>query len=595
MSATATAKAVGPLQSPSPKKEGIRPPPPTKPNPATTTAADHSSTPANATAKGSRRAQGWHSAIGGGAGGVGSASSSGNGIRETHSNLDGKGLMQSRVNSSMPRRSSVQFSEDALNNNNNNSSPRATSKSRSTASSNKDDAAFRQSMADFLTVMYGDRKTNTGGDGTNATAGKGRDDGSRTSTTAGGATAKGNIPKVQRSGSPHLPPSGVKGPLVKGLTANGSRQATGDRIDTLVDTLVRAYSLQVTSSRSDFHGTSGSPDDDNPISYNRPRNQNYRRAVASPRLGRGSGAGSGHSGVDTNEVSLFVSQAMDGFIGPAGLRQQGLPSTRSVLSSLGVDKNVFGLMSFQTKSNMQEVDAAEDESDTKLEPMYVGEQALFKSVGTRPNMNDISVSKSMRGVIPVPAELGDELGQDSGRPGGAQRRVSSGVGSRRTGSDSAKSHLNNSNLSLDSAVQAGTTRNSNASQHDSSGGPRVATRGFGADGHHQNNKSMTRCMSLDSKALGVAAGRSCANGGGNDDDSWGDDAGMTASGAVVVSSARSLLDYSKARHSAAFNSALHELLEEEQLKRDVVAAVEHQLRGYIVSLEAEERTKKKTG
>ncbi|KPA73931.1 hypothetical protein ABB37_09526 [Leptomonas pyrrhocoris] len=573
MPVTGAPKAGGSVPSLSPKKGTARPPHPTKPGPSSM-ATGHSGTPTNATAKGSRRAQGWHSAVGGG-------STASLGVTgELQPTLDSKDSMHSRANGGVPRRSSVQFSADALDN---------TSKPRPSAP-NKDDAAFRQSMADFLTVMYGDR---TSGSSTSAAGGGGDSGGTSVASKGKGEGAgnsgadKGDTSKAQRSGSPNLPLPGAKGPLVKGLTANGSRQTTGDRIDTLVDTLVRAYSRQATSSRGDFHGTTGGPDDDNPISYNRPRPQNYRRAVASSRQGQGGG----RSGIDADEVSLFVSQAMDSFIGPGGLRQHGLPSTRSVLSSLGVDKNVFGLISFQTRSNMQDVDAVEDESDTKLEPMYVGEQAMFKSVGTRPNVNDISISKSMRGVMPAPAELTAELAKESGSGNSvvSQCRVSSAARTRRFSGGPPQGRLNNSNMSLDSGAAGGGGSgklDGSGTRQDGEGGRQISPRRRSAGGGAHPRVSL--CMSLDSKALGNGA----AN---DDDDNWGNDttALPTVLAPVVVSSARSLLDFSKTRHSAATEAALSELMEEEQLKRGVVMAVERQLRGYVVSLEAEEGTKKK--
>ncbi|KAK7195142.1 hypothetical protein NESM_000438300 [Novymonas esmeraldas] len=513
--------------------------------------------PSTATTKGSRRAQGWHTAVGS------TTLPPASGANQPA--LDAKVLGGSRTNSGIARRSSVQFSKDALDNQ---SGPR-TPKPRVGAS--RDDAAdFRQSMADFLTVMYGD-KTASGAVGAGAKGGAGEPGASRPAPLAGRAPP----PPLA---SPRTGAPGNTGPLTKGLTANSGAHPQGDRIDTLVESLVRAYSRRAISARGDLHSsTAAAPDDEAPITYQRPRQANYRRAVASPRLSHG--GGSAH---DNNEVSVFVSQAMDNILGPGGMRGgQGLSSNRSILSSLGLDKNLFNLMQFQTHSSLQNVVVEGEDSDTVLEPMYVGEQALFRSVGTRPNMNDVSVSKSMRGFGP-PAPPG-------------------------TGKDT---RLNATLAPL---------RGASGGPHPTSGGPTPAppkaavgwTRkpsldsdevknaaGVGARGSSGKGATEAVCMSLDSKALGRADGVD-----GDADDSWGEvpatgsPAKATDSGGrpPVVSSARSLLDYSKARASAAVQRVFGALLDEEQLKRDVVIAVEHQLRGYITSLEREEGAKRKSG
>lgn len=524
MSAPASSSAVskGPEKCISPKKDAAK----------AAAAASQSSV----TAKGNRRVQGWHSAVGGNAPPPPLASNP--------STSDAKSNISLQSGAGITRRTSVQFSKEALDHP---SGTRAPKPRQGGATTRDDTTDFRQSMADFLTVMYGDKTAST------AVGAGGKDGGSppakAKSAAVDGKPAPGAPAPAGRGPRPSTVVPSSTGPQVKGLTANaGHPLPHGDRIDTLVETLVRAYSRKTNSARGDFHGTVGA--DDDPIVYNRGRTNNYRRAMASPRASRASGLG-GH---DANEVSVFVSQAMDNILGPGG----AVSSNRSVLSSLGLDKNFTQLMSFQTKSNLNDVVQDEEDSDTVLEPMYVGEQALFRSVGTRPNMNDISVSKSMRGMIPpLPAPPG------GGGPVMPTRRPSA---------------LTDDKMSLDSAEVL--KKASGANTRAAGGVPRANAMQRGA----------ALVMSLDSKALGGA--------GGGEDDSWGDEpAGALAAKAAeagspaVVSSARSLLDYSRARASATVQKALDALEDEEQLKRDVVIAVEHQLRGYIVSLESEETGK----
>lgn len=523
---------------------------------------------ATATTRGSRRAQGWHLAVGGGA--LPSTASA------NHSALDAKLLRSSGASSGIALRSSVQFSKDTL------YSQSALSVPRVFHGAARDEAAdFRQNMADFLTVMYGD-KTASGVVGTDE-KGVGAPHASGKAFVAEPdipaallAAESGPPPRVSSSGG--VPP-GSKGPLVKGLTANSRRHSQGDHIDTLVESLVRAYSRRTTSARGEFQGTTG-PDDDRPIIYNVARQSNYCRAQASPRLSRGNGAGTGSG--HNNEVSVFVSQAMGNILSPGGIRGQGAVSNRSILSSLGLDRNLFNLMPFQTQSNLENVTEEED-SDTLLEPVYVGKQAMFRSVGTRPNISDISVSKSMRGVMSsAPRECGKNghlnttqapLRGDSGGP-----RRSSGI----TAPLWQRQGLGKSKQSLDTVEVMDKSR---ANQ-----------RGGSGAGCSTKNRNATLSMSLDSKALGKAGGAD------EEDDSWSDEPAGTLATKVmegespaIVSSARSLLDYCKTRADVTLQKALGALQDEEQLKRDVVIAVEHQLRMYIHSLERAERPKKGGG
>lgn len=521
-----------------------------------------------ATTRGSRRAQGWHLAVGGGAP-PGTAAAN-------HSALDVKTLGSSGANSGIALRASVQFSKDTLYSQSSPSVPKVYHRAA------HDEAAdFRQNMAEFLTVMYGD-KTASGVVGTDekdvgAPHAKGKAfTGELDIPAALLAAESGPLPRVSSLGG--VSPVG-KGPLVKGLTANSRRHSQGDRIDTLVESLVRAYSRRTTSARGEFQGTPG-PDDDRPINYNVPRQNNYCRAQVSPRLSRGNGVGvgSGHN----NEVSVFVSQAMGNIISPGGIRGQGAVSNRSILSSLGLDRNLFNLMPFQTQSNLENVTEEED-SDTLLEPVYVGKQAMFRSVGTRPNISDISVSKSMRGVMSsAPRECGKDdhlnttqapLRGDSGGP----RRSSGGTAplSQRQGLWKRKQSLNSVEV-MDRS--------------------RANRRGGSGAGGNTKNRNATLSMSLDSKALGKAGGAD------EEDDSWGDEpAGILAikvmegESPAIVSSARSLLNYCKTRADVTLQKALGALHDEEQLKRDVVIAVEHQLCVYIHSLERAERAKKGGG
>ncbi|KAG5471928.1 hypothetical protein CUR178_02593 [Leishmania enriettii] len=524
---------------------------------------------AAATRKASRRAQGWHSAVGGGAapGAVGAS----------RTESAAKALGNSVAISTGAAKSSVPFSKADLCSH---GSPRPPKPSHGAA---RDEAAdFCRNMADFLTVMYGDKTVRgvVGSDGkqdarhADAEAGSGESD----APVELLASRRGPPPYV--SSSCGVSPRG-KGPLVKGGTIISGQRSQSDHIGTLVESLVRAYSRRATSMRGDFQGTTG-PDDDNPITYCGSRPSHCRRAPASPRpsYGSGAGTGSGHGG---EEVSTFVSQAMDNILGPGGIRGQRAVSNLSILSSLGLDKNFSNLMHFPTRSSLQNAIAEAEDSDAVLQPMYVGEQAMFRSVGTKPNIDDISVSKSMQGRASSPPY---GFGKDGGlNTTQAPLRGSSGgprPSSRGLSPPSQRQALGNRKSGVDANTAIGKT----------GANERVGSVAGGTAG----TQCVELCMSLDSKALGIARGAD------DEDDSWDDEpAGALASkaadggGPATVASTRSLSDYSKAPANIPLQKALGAVQGEEQLKRDVVMAVAHQLWCYVTSLEQEERAKKGRG
>lgn len=488
------------------KVVAVEPKPPSAPAGA---GGNTMATKAAVTVEGSKRAKGWHSAVGDAmddASPLGSKTASARGI------------------SAVPRRPSVQFSEETLDG--------AASRPVKPRTGQKDDGAFRQNMTDFLTVMYGDGASSTAGEGKSIPL----------------------TPKLRGSAPP--PPAVAKGPLVKSVPATAATPGMygGDRIDTLVDSLARAYSRRTTPNGAEMQGAA--PLEDNP--FESKRTGNYRRAVASPRLSIRS------TNADAADVSVFVSQALDSFIGPNGLRAPKMTSTRSVLSSLGLDDNFMKLLSFGTSSNLRR---DEEEEETVMEPMYIGEQAMFQSVGNR-RQNEISVSKTMRGHFPPP------LPNESSIP--AATAAAAGKGR------SAAFNTNNTGLSLDSGEVKRTARG---------GGPSVSPPRATAR-RAMNEKSIACGASLDSRALGFGAAQKD-----DSDDSWADvdkrDAQLNAGANPVVSTTRALLDYSK--NKGTMTKAMSDLMEEEQLKRNVAMAVEQQLRGYIISIDEEGKAKLKSG
>ncbi|KAG5497523.1 hypothetical protein JKF63_03787 [Porcisia hertigi] len=521
-----------------------------------------------ATTKGSRRVQGWHSAVSGGA--------PFNVAGTNHSTLDSLALGSSAPIGDIAIQSSVQDSENVLLDHHR--SPCAQNFLHGAAGDEAVD--FRQSMTDFLTMLYGE-KTVSG-----AARSEGNDSASNTKgkTTSAGESGIPDAPlPVKRVSLPFMnssrgASSSRKGPVVRGLTANSGHHTQGDRIDTLVNSLMRAYSRRSASARSDFHSTSV-PDDDHPVLYSSPRQCNFWRVSASPRLGPGK-AGATFNANDDDEVSVFVSQAIDNIFGPAAIRGQRAASNLSILSSLGLDKNLFDLMSFQAQSNLQNAMAGEEDSDSVLQPVYVGEQAVFRSLGTPPN-KDVSISHSMRGMIP-PALHGPENYDCLDT---TQTPLHAGIRGRQR-------------FSGNSGFLRQLTRDSVLSPDGDGGIVDAGTEPQGGRDMKGDAKAriMGRCMSLDSKSLRATGGEDF------EDDSWGDGPagilavkGRSSGSSAALSSSHGHLPGSKPRAKGSTQQALGALQDEEKLKRDIMIAVERQLCGYITSLEVEERSRTSGG
>lgn len=410
------------------------------------------------------------------------------------------------------RRSSVQFAEDTK---------KEDEVIRRPSAGKDTNGGFRQNMSDFLTVMYGAEGKNVASTTKPPIASGGKDNPLSHNRASMYKSAAGNTSSRGSGGAV------MKGPLVKGKTAHDG----ADNIDTLVDHLVRAYSRKSTG--NGFGGTGGGVGDA-PVSYG-------NRTTVSPGSYR-------HRQGQSSEVSDFVSQALDGF-----LDNTSLSSKKSMLSSLGVDQNFAKLLSFHPNSNM--INEDDDSDNSLLEPRKIGEQAMFKSIGSRLQQPDASISKSveMRGIIPPP-------------PSGEE--VMTGLSAPK-----AKARANTNDMSLNSAQLTAPKRPA-----------------------QPKGKSLARPMSLDSRALGGHL---------EADDSWGDvdaeaaelekkekakveaaavpaaPAGAHNGKGPAVSNMRSLMNYSKER--AALTEAIAKLEEEEELNRNVTIAVEKQLRGYLVT------------
>lgn len=445
--------------------------------------------------------------------------------------------------SGLGRRHSVQFSADTPL-----STPSARAQSTAARAAARGDADFRQNMVDFLGVMYGDKAEGGGAATATATATATAGTAPPIPTTAPRARASMYRNAVAAPQAQPVSPDGNagarKGPQIRGNTTAtavpiGARatggSSGGDGIDKLVDHLVRAY-----SSRMGAGNERGLGIDDGgevPISY-----------IG----GRRRGPITARRGANEAEVNDFVSQALDSFLGPIGSSRNAnqLQSAKSILSTIGMDENFANLLSFKTHSNLPS-GGVDSEESAQLQPMYIGEQAMFRSV----QGNDVSISKSMgvmRGVIP-PA-TGDG-GADSGRANRAAGKPPVARASARVAVDLEKS--------LDSDRAGGAALNCDKSFTLDS---RALAGGEDSDDSWANVDAEATKLTKqerEKQARKAAAERGGAN--------------MGRSSGALVNSTRSLLGLAKVR------TAIVELVEEEALSRNVVAALEQQLRGYFAA------------
>lgn len=450
----------------------------------------------------------------------------------------------------MGRRHSVQFSEDTPM-----KTPSPRSQAHAARGNAKDDTAFRLNMMDFLNVMY-DNKVH---DGTGAESEKqpvaptttsGGGSGATATSSSTGPRARASMYRNAATAPQPQPPSPsaagkTKCPQITGKTATSTaampmrtqgRQSglsagmargvsgrAGDGIDMLVDHLVRAY-----SSRMGMGGDRGGGlmDDggEAPISYNSGRRKG-------PITGR-------HATSDATDVSTFVSNALDTFFTAGsshGVNQ--LTSTKSILSSLGLDENFAKLLSFKAQSGLSNgPDDDVDDESAQLKPVYIGEQAKFQSVTSHPV--DVSVSKSMGamhggGLPPLSAD--DKAGTPSRENGGDG--VPANVGGRRT-----------------TAMATAARENVHGATKDVS-------------------------FTLDSKAL-------LGTGEGDSDDSWGvvDAAAAAASEAEKMkANSASAKGTRSSSQPTKDSTAIQDLVKQETLSRNVVAALETQFRGYLAT------------
>lgn len=218
----------------------------------------------------------------------------------------------------------------------------------------REKTAFRQNMVDFLGTMYGD------------------------SVPEDPPTVKEAEVSRKFSTKSSVGRGDVGEMFATTMPMESSRQG-GDKIDILVDKLVRAYSSKAGMM------TEGKDTGTQPVRYY------TKREVSS----------------GPQEISNFVSQAFDSII-PHSNSQRTPPSNRSMLTSLGLDESFAHLLSFQSRTNLVD-DRDDDKSVSAVKPLDVGDQAMFRTVVDRPN---VSGSLEMRGPLPNPdAEATGKLAQ----------------------------------------------------------------------------------------------------------------------------------------------------------------------------------------
>ncbi|KEG09387.1 hypothetical protein DQ04_05301010 [Trypanosoma grayi] len=247
---------------------------------------------------------------------------------------------------------------------------------------------------------------------------------------------------------------------------------------------------------------------------------------------------------DGDVVSMFVSHALDNFlVKEASFSACNPKSTESFLSA-GADGFFPKLLSFQAQSQMRIDD---DESETLVKPVFDVKMATFKPAESRAG---VSVSKSLP-LGPMTPEYFEKMGTVA---------------------------YKDTPISRNKAPQIAFNN---------------APRPMG------NNSSFSRNMSLDSGGLNSKLG-----------DSWGNDVEQNTTGNSVVdkkqgnvsnvansklplvSSTRSLLHHAKTVKAGNSSSNKDEeiecLMHDEDLKRNVLMAVESRFRTYLWTLEKDE-------
>ncbi|CCW65208.1 unnamed protein product [Phytomonas sp. EM1] len=242
-----------------------------------------------------------------------------------------------------------------------------------------------KNVVDLLSVMYGN-KSIVGEDkqephGVHAVSAPGSA-GHRLSTRA--SLYKRTLRTLQLSHTATETTVPIGGPLADEV-AKAKSVGENDYIGQLLDYLVRTYSTQRTS-------------DDSAVARDE-RWTNYilNSGEKSALAQFGSLRNTQRNNID---MSNFVNHTLDTFLRPG----TQLNSTCSMLSNLEMDTNFANLLSFHTKSNLQNnMDELEEMTET-LKPMFVGQQAMFKSIGSTPKdeSNDSSLSTLCTMRMPKP-------------------------------------------------------------------------------------------------------------------------------------------------------------------------------------------------
>ncbi|CCW65411.1 unnamed protein product [Phytomonas sp. EM1] len=247
-----------------------------------------------------------------------------------------------------------------------------------------EDETLLKNVVDFLGIMYSNKSIvgdeNRQMDGAHSIPASGTA-GHRLSTRASlYKRALGTVQPSHAATKNTVPPGGTTKDGVQRPKSAGEN----DYIGQLLDHLVRTYSTQripddLAVSRGERRA--------NPVS-----NSDRKNAAAQ--------LSSLQNIPDDIDMSIFVNQTLDCFLRP-GTQPN---SAGSILSALEMDTNFAKLLSFETRSNLQyTMDEIDDKTET-LKPMFVGKQAMFKSMGSaqKSESSDHSSNNVCATKIPLP-------------------------------------------------------------------------------------------------------------------------------------------------------------------------------------------------